>query len=91
MSNKGQSIKILNAVQLTMGEGGLGRYWFESEAKYCGKSAPQAHKPNESLPVVQLQERCLASKWRLSKNLSAHKQSSTAHFEQLLFLIQRRR
>ena len=46
---------------------------------------------NESLQVVQLQERCLASKWRLSKNLSAHKQSSTAHFEQLSFFIQRRR
>jgi hypothetical protein len=74
-----------------MGEGGLGRYRYELEAKYCGKSAPQAHKPNENLQVIQLQERCSASKRRLSKNLSAHKQSSTAHFEQLLFLIQRRR
>jgi len=28
------------SLQLTMGEG-LGRYRFESEAKYCGESAPR--------------------------------------------------
>ena len=61
------------------------------EVHIVQKDAKSAHVQstkgvyNESLQVVQLQERCLASKWRLSKNLSAHKQSSTAHFEQLLF------
>ncbi len=73
LSNKDRSIKINKAVQLTMGEGGLGRYRYESEAKYCERSAPQAHKPNESLQVLQLQERCSESKRKLSKNLSALK------------------
>ncbi len=53
--------------------------------------APRRLITVKKLHEIQLQELCSASKTRLSKNLSAHKQSSTAHFKQTLFFHQRRR
>jgi|694.fasta_scaffold85330_2 hypothetical protein len=84
-------MKIQRAVQLTMGDGSLGKYQDGSEAKICEESTPQAHKPNENLQAVQLQESYSASKKRLNESLCAQAMSSIAHFTRLSFLIQRRR
>jgi len=68
-------MKIQRAVQLTVGDSSLEEYQGGSEAKICEESVPQAQKPNEKLQAVQLQGSFSASKMRLSRNLSAHKQS----------------
>jgi hypothetical protein len=62
-----------------------------SEAKLCERNAPQAHKSDENLKVVQLQESCSASKKSLSTNLSAHKWLSTVHFHATFLFYQIRR
>jgi hypothetical protein len=74
-----------------MGEISLGKYQDGSEAKLCERNAPQAHKPDENLQVVQLQESCSASKKRLSTSLSAHKWLSAAHFHATSLFYQIRR